>query len=245
MRKFELYKTIQLVLLLVLAAVAVVLLLRGEKQIREIPGGGALVFVLLALIASSLVFLFLDLGTYLEMRRENAELDQALFTDTLTGVANHRSCDAYVAKFRHEALPDSMGCAVFRLDNLQQIAGMDGHAAGNAALCAFCDILVEAARRQDPDCFIGRRSEESFLVVYGVCSDDMLDEVRKEITLKTQERAAAGDKSPVPPLNQDRYRLRSLHRPLAEMRPVIPRTPESWRRVLGDLAAAAGFFTTH
>lgn len=194
MRKFELYKTIQLVLLLVLAAAAVALLLRGEKQIREIPGGGALVFVLLALIASSLVFLFLDLGTYLEMRRENAELDQALFTDTLTGVANHRSCDAYVAKFRHEALPDSMGCAVFRLDNLQQIAGMDGHAAGNAALCAFCDILIEAARRQDPDCFIGRRSEESFLVVYGVCSDDMLDEVRKEITLKTQERAAAGER---------------------------------------------------
>jgi len=59
------------------------------------------------------------------------------------------------------------------------------------------------------------------------------------------ERAAAGDKSPIPPLNQDRYRERSLLRPLAEMRPVIPRTPENWRRVLGDLAAAAGFFTTH
>ena len=58
------------------------------------------------------------------------------------------------------------------------------------------------------------------------------------------ERAAAGDKSPIPPLNQDRYRVRSLHRPLAEMRPALPRTPENWRRVLGDLSDAARFFTT-
>ena len=58
------------------------------------------------------------------------------------------------------------------------------------------------------------------------------------------ERAAAGDKSPIPSLNQGRYRERSLHRPLAEMRPALPRTAESWRRVLGDLSAAARFFTT-
>ena len=59
------------------------------------------------------------------------------------------------------------------------------------------------------------------------------------------ERAAAGDKSPIPQLNQDRYRVRSLHRPLVEMRPTLPRTAESWRRVLKDLSAAARFFTTH
>ena len=53
------------------------------------------------------------------------------------------------------------------------------------------------------------------------------------------ERAAAGDKSPVPPLNHDRHRVRSLHRPLAEMRPTLPRTPESWRRVMRDLKTAA------
>ena len=40
------------------------------------------------------------------------------------------------------------------------------------------------------------------------------------------------------------YRVRSLHRPLAEMRPALPRTPENWRRVLGDLSDAARFFTT-
>ncbi len=194
MRKFELYKTIQLILLLILTAAAAVLLLRGEKQLRAIPGGGALIFVLLAFIALSLLFLFLDLVTYLEMKRENAELDQALFTDTLTGIANHRSCGVYIAKYRHETLPDSMGCAVFRLTNLQQITGEDGHAAGDAALCAFCDILVGAARRQDPDCFIGRQNEDSFLVVSETCSGDMLEEIRKEVTLKTQERAAAGER---------------------------------------------------
>ena len=194
MRKFELYKTIQLVLMLLLTAAAAILLLREEKQIRAIPGGGALIFVILAFIALSLLFLFLDFSTYLEMKRENAELDQALFTDTLTGIANHHSCGAYIAKSRLEPVPDSMGCAVFRLANLQQITGEDGHAARDAAICAFCDILVEAARRQDPDCFIGRQNEDSFLVVSGGCSDDMLEEIRKEMTLKTQERAAAGER---------------------------------------------------
>ena len=51
MRKFELYKTIQLVLMLLLTAAAAILLLREEKQIRAIPGGGALIFVILAFIA--------------------------------------------------------------------------------------------------------------------------------------------------------------------------------------------------
>ena len=59
------------------------------------------------------------------------------------------------------------------------------------------------------------------------------------------ERAAAGDKSPIPPLNQNRYRERSLHRPLAEMRPALPRTPESWCRVMRDLETAAAFFVKH
>ena len=57
------------------------------------------------------------------------------------------------------------------------------------------------------------------------------------------ERAAAGDKSPIPPLNQDRYRERSMHRSLAEMRPTLPRTPENWRRVLGELAAVSAVLT--
>ena len=58
------------------------------------------------------------------------------------------------------------------------------------------------------------------------------------------ERVAAGDKSPIPLLNQDRYRVRSLHRPLAEMRPTLPRTSDSWRRVLRDLSAAATAITS-
>ncbi len=67
----------------------------------------------------------------------------------------------------------------------------------------------------------------------------------KEICGEELEVVAAGDKSALPTLFPDRYRLRSLHRPLAEMRPTLPRTAESWKRVMRDLSASATFFTTH
>jgi hypothetical protein len=34
-----------------------------------------------------------------------------------------------------------------------------------------------------------------------------------------------------------------MHRPLAEMRPTLPRTSENWRRVLGELAAVSAVLT--
>ena len=60
-----------------------------------------------------------------------------------------------------------------------------------------------------------------------------------DLAAQLAEHAAAGDKSPLPTLFPDRYRERSLHRPLAEMRPTLPRTPENWRRVMGELARCA------
>ena len=67
----------------------------------------------------------------------------------------------------------------------------------------------------------------------------------KDLATMLAERAAAGDKSDLPPLNQERYHERSLRRPLAEMRPKLKRTPGNWRHVLKDLSEAATFFTTH
>ena len=60
-----------------------------------------------------------------------------------------------------------------------------------------------------------------------------------DLAAQLAERAAASDRSPLPTLFPDRYRERSLHRPLAEMRPTLPRTSENWRRVMGELARCA------
>ena len=64
-----------------------------------------------------------------------------------------------------------------------------------------------------------------------------------DLAAQLAERAAAGDKSSLPTLFPDRYRERSMHRSLAEMRPTLPRTPENWRRVLGELAAVSAVLT--
>ena len=60
-----------------------------------------------------------------------------------------------------------------------------------------------------------------------------------DLAAQLADRAAAGDKSPLPTLFPDRYRERSMHRSLAEMRPTLPRTPENWRRVMGELTRCA------
>ena len=113
MKRFEWIKTIQLVLYIILTVTALVTIFRDDELYQAIasnPHIRLLSVLLWLLMGLSFVFMFLDFGSYTDLKRENLALDQAIYSDTLTGVANRYSCDAYIAQYLHRRMPKNMGC---------------------------------------------------------------------------------------------------------------------------------------
>ncbi|MBB5712064.1 sensor domain-containing diguanylate cyclase [Sphingomonas xinjiangensis] len=89
-------------------------------------------------------------------------LSDAAFTDPLTGMANRRAFDAAL-KARIEASTDFGGCvAIFDLDYFKRVNDRFGHAAGDAVLRQFANIIRGSIRNED---FAARIGGEEFALV--------------------------------------------------------------------------------
>ncbi len=167
MKRFQRLKTIQLILYLVLTGAALIVIFTDEELYHTIaadPHVRILSLLLWAALGLAFVFLYFDFGSYADIRRENNELDRAVYSDVLTGVANRYSCDAYIGQYLDRPLPEDMGCITFDLINLGEINRLAGHDGGDEAIRWFSEILLSAAGGSK-DCFIGRNGGNKFLVI--------------------------------------------------------------------------------
>ena len=186
--KFNLIKTIQLIIYIIFTALALLLIFRdpdlyawiaSEVHIRY------LAIILWLVIGLGFVFLFYDFSSYADLKRENMELDHAIYSDALTGIANRYSVDVYLGRFLNKPLPSDMGCVTIDLTNLTEINEKHGHHAGDEAIREFSDILQQAASGV---CFIGRNGGNKFLAIFRECSDKRIDSFLKSISDQLQER---------------------------------------------------------
>ncbi|MBE5998310.1 MAG: diguanylate cyclase [Lachnospiraceae bacterium] len=189
MKRFEWIKTIQLVLYILLTVIALVTIFRDDALYQTIasdPHVRLLSGILWLLMGLSFVFMFLDFGSYTDLKRENLALDQAIYSDTLTGVANRYSCDAYISQYLHRRMPKEMGCITLDLINLTQINQQYGHEGGDEAIREFSEILTEAARIKGApegatNCFIGRNGGNKFLAIFRSCSHEIISDFLLEV----------------------------------------------------------------
>ncbi len=184
MKKFDVVKTVQLILTILLAAASLYVIFSDSYLYSEIaanPHIRFLAIVLWLLLLSSFVFLFYDFNSYANLKRENMELDHAVYSDALTGVANRYSVDVFIARFLNKKLPESMGCITLDITNLAQINEKYGHAGGDEAIRIFSEILRKASEGL---CFIGRNGGNKFLAIFQECTEkrlnDFLQTVKKE-----------------------------------------------------------------
>ena len=115
MKKFDRIKTIQLILLMAITASSLVVILRNSELYALIATNMAAktISILLWLtLGLSFLFLLYDFSSYADMRRENSELDNAVYSDALTGIANRYSVDAYIGQFLGKPLPEHIVKAV-------------------------------------------------------------------------------------------------------------------------------------
>ena len=175
MKRFDIVKTAQLVVLVVLAVIAGFIVFGDDELYQAIANEGhvrALCTVLWLGLGSSFAFLLYDFGSYAQLRRENTELDYAVYSDRLTGIANRYSCDAYIGQFAHWSIPSGMACVTMDLTSLPRINAAAGHEAGDAAIRDFSDILAKAS---DGRCFVGRNGGNKFLAIFESTNRTALD----------------------------------------------------------------------
>jgi diguanylate cyclase (GGDEF)-like protein len=197
MKRFDRVKTVQLVLLIALTAIALAVILRDPELYTLIATNIAaktISIILWVTLGVSFLFLLYDFNSFADMRRENMELDNAVYSDALTGIANRYSVDAYIGQFLGKPLPEDMGVVTLEMTNLSEINKAHGHSGGDLAIQAFSSILQNAAGRT---CFIGRNGGNKFVAIFRDCTESRLERFLEKVEALTDERNAAQDDVPI------------------------------------------------
>lgn len=189
------YKTIQLILyiILTLCCLAAILL---DKRIYHLiasdPGVRMLCILLWLALGLSFVFLYRDFHYFSSSARNYRELDHAIHSDPLSGLANRLSCDVMIRKYRDQPLPQDLGCIMLDLTNIRQINAHYGHQQGDRLIRDFSNILHLASAGL---CFAGHNSGSRFLVLFeegSSCKIETLLHKLEQKILSYNEQASDG-----------------------------------------------------
>lgn len=182
MKKYSLYKTIQLVIFLLLAAIVVVDFIAVPQLFHSVasePGTRTISILLWSAMALSFAFLYLDFSFFLNYRKEYREMEKAAGTDPVSGIANRFSCDTMIDKYYGKILREGAGCIMFDLKSIQTIE----RATGNELIRTFSMILRLSSSEL---CFVGRNGGIKFMALF----EDGGEESVKTFLTRVEERVA-------------------------------------------------------
>lgn len=175
MKKFDMFKTIQLILFFILAGVGLYIIFTDKELYRLIatnPHIRAICALLWAVLAMAFIFIFLDFTLFSTFKKDYKELNYVVSSDPVAGIANRYSCDAIIEKHLDKPLPADMGCVMFELSNIRDINRVYGHLAGNNIIHDFSDILHSASINVG---FVGRNGGNKFLALIENCEIEKLN----------------------------------------------------------------------
>ena len=172
MKKYTLYKTIQLILFIFIAILIMAWIFPNSDVYHAVATNTTVKLVcacIWALLLLSFVFILLDYVFFFNHLKEYREMDIAVHSDPLSGIANRFSCDVMIEKYLDRPLPNDIGCIMFDLTNIRQINDLYGHVQGNMAIRDFSNILRLSS---DELCFVGRNGGNKFLAIFENCSPE-------------------------------------------------------------------------
>lgn len=173
-KRFELFKTIQLLLLIALAGVGLFVVFT-DSALYQLVGRDPSIRTLCLLFWLTLVVSFIgiywDFSTHSAFKKDYRELDYAVYNDRLAGIANRYSCDAMIEKYLDQPVPDTLACVMLDILNIREINERYGHLRGNEAIQAFSSILHTASLGL---CFVGRNGGNKFMALFEDCDESKL-----------------------------------------------------------------------
>lgn len=174
MKKFSIFKIVQLSILAVLTLISTYFLFQPEiKQfVFSQKPATVLFFLIWGLLLASFVFLLFDFNLISSIKLSYHNLYGVAYSDPLSGIPNRFSCDTLIEKYIDKTLPDDIACIMLDLPNLPKINSLYDHTTGNKVLKDFSSILSASALSV---CFVGRNGGNKFLAVFENCTEDKLN----------------------------------------------------------------------
>ena len=197
MKKLNFFKTVQLIILLAFLAVCVWLIFFQRELYNEIAQDPNLKMVcgmLWACFGLSLIFVFIDFLTMADYKRDFRELDFAVHSDPMSGLANRNSCDGIIDRYADKPVPKGVGCVMLELSNIRYINGRFGHSQGNAVIRDFSNILKMSSVSL---CFVGRNGGNKFLAIFEESDRQQIDRFLERIDQKIEAYNAKNSGKPL------------------------------------------------
>lgn len=178
MKKLNIYKTLQLVLMIIFTGICVYMMVLDPDVFHYIasnPNLRILCGLLWAVLAITFLFLFMDFSFFSSFKRDYHELKEVAYSDSLSGIPNrqrvNKVMDKYVDKYVDKELPSDLACSMIDITNLVEINKEYGRTAGDESLKAFSGILAVAG---DGICFVGRNGGNKFIAFFEDGSEEKL-----------------------------------------------------------------------
>ena len=174
-KKFELVKTIQLIILCGITGFALFRILTQDTLYQTIgrdPQMREISILLWLTLGLSFFFVLWDFSSHSSFKKDYRELDYAVHNDHIAGIANRYSCDSMIEKYMDKPLPDTIGCIMLDLNNIREINEAVGHARGNEMIQLFSSMLQTASLGV---CFVGRNGGNKFMALFEDCSEQKLN----------------------------------------------------------------------
>lgn len=197
MKKFDKFKTMQLILTLILAVISLAIILT-DPELYQLVGRDPQIRTLCIMLWLSFVLsfasIFIDFSMHTTLKRDYRELDFAVSSDPVSGIANRYSCDVLIEKYMDKPLPEHIGCIMLDLMNLQEVNSKFGHVAGNLLIRDFSSILQASARDL---CFVGRNGGNIFMAFFEDCSEEKLTAFLDHVAARVDRHNHTSSSQPI------------------------------------------------
>lgn len=197
MRKFDTLKTIQLILFLLLTAACVVIIFLNKDLFHMIatqPDVRLMCIMLWLSLGLAFLFTFLDFSLVASFKHDYSELDYAVHSDPVAGIANRYSSDVLIEKYLDKPLPENMGCIMIELSNIKEINDLYGHVQGNKLIRDFSNILKLTSVDL---CFVARNGGNKFIALFEEATDEKIEVFLTRIDQKVQANNSSAGSYPI------------------------------------------------
>ncbi len=182
MKKHDLLKIIQLIVFIILTAVCFYCIVLNPEIYHLIAQDAhiRLVCVLLWItLGLSFLFILLDFNFSSAFKKDYRELDYAVHSDPLSGLANRLSADAMIEKYLNKPVPDDFACVMIDLANIRETNELYGHLAGNTLIREFSDMLNTASVGL---CYVARNGGNKFLAIFEKTDENHIAAFLRNVT---------------------------------------------------------------
>ncbi|MBR2942175.1 MAG: diguanylate cyclase [Clostridia bacterium] len=191
-KRFEIIKTIQLLLFMGIAAAGLFAVFTDDalyQMVGRNPSVRTLCLLLWLALGLAFVGIYWDFSTHSSFKRAYRELDFAVYNDHIAGIANRYSCDAMIEKYMDKPMPDTLGCVMLDLLNIREINSEHGHAKGNEAIQAFSAVLHTASLGL---CFVARNGGNKFMALFENCDESKINTFLSRVGRLVEQSNAKG-----------------------------------------------------